>query len=89
MRRWLMAQTPCSTPENANVLSWKREGAGGPPVVVAVNFTADPQTVNLVGAGLPDSPVTTLLKTPGAPDSTSLKAISSARSACTSGSSSS
>ena len=61
--------------ENASVLSWKREAAGGPPVVVALNFTADPQTVNLVGAGLPDSPVTTLLKTPGAPDPASLKAI--------------
>ena len=39
-------------PENPNVLSWKREAAGAPPVVVALNFTAEPQTVNLAGRGL-------------------------------------
>ena len=26
--------------QNTKVLSWKREAAGAPPVVVAVNFTA-------------------------------------------------
>jgi len=61
--------------ENTKVLSWKREAAGGPPVVVALNFTAEPQTVNLASPGLPDGAVNTLLKTPGAPDPTSLKAI--------------
>jgi len=61
--------------ENTKVLSWKREATGAPPVVVAVNFTADPQTVNLVGNGLSDGPLTTLLKTPGADDPTSLKGI--------------
>jgi alpha-glucosidase len=60
---------------NPNVLSWKRQTAGAPPVVVCVNFTADPQTVNLVGPGLPDGAVTTLLKTPGAADPASLKNI--------------
>ena len=60
---------------NASVLSWKRQAPGAPPVVIACNFTAEPQTVNLVGAGLPDGPVNTLLKTPGAPDPASLKSI--------------
>jgi alpha-glucosidase len=61
--------------QNAKVLSWKREAAGAPPVVVALNFTAEPQTVNLVGPGLPDGPLTTLLKSPGTANPTSLKTI--------------
>ncbi len=61
--------------QNTKVLSWKRDAAGAPPVVVALNFTAEPQTVNLVGRGLSDGPVTTLLKTPGSNDPTSLKTI--------------
>jgi len=60
---------------NIKVLSWKREAAGAPPVVVAVNFTAEPQTVNLTGPGLPDGALNTLLKTPGGPNTTSLKTI--------------
>jgi alpha-glucosidase len=60
---------------NTKVLSWKRQAAGAPPVVIAVNFTAEPQDVNLVGPGLSDGAVTTLLKTPGAPDPASLKHI--------------
>ena len=60
---------------NPSVLSWKRQSAGGPPVVVAVNFTADPQTVSLVGPGLPDGAVNTLLRTPGASTPGSLKNI--------------
>jgi alpha-glucosidase len=60
---------------NSKVLSWKRQSAGAPPIVVAMNFTAEPQTVNLVGPGLPDGPLTTLLKTPGAAEPPSLKAI--------------
>jgi alpha-glucosidase len=60
---------------NTKVLSWKRQAAGAPPVVIAVNFTAEPQTVNLVGPGIPDGAVTTLLKTPGASDPASLKHI--------------
>jgi alpha-glucosidase len=43
--------------------------------VVALNFTAEPQTVNLTGPGLPDGALNTLLKTPGGPSTTSLKAI--------------
>ncbi len=61
--------------ENTKVLSWKREAPGVPPVVVALNFTAEPQTVSLVGAGLPDGTVNTLLKTPGATNPASLKTI--------------
>jgi len=60
---------------NTKVLSWKREAAGAPPVVVALNFTAEPQTVNLVGPGLPDGPLNTLLKTPGGANPASLKTI--------------
>ena len=60
---------------NTRVLSWKREAAGAPPVVVAVNFTPDPQTVDLVGPGLPDGSLNTLLKTPGGTDPASLRAI--------------
>jgi len=60
---------------NPNVLSWKRQAAGAPPVVVCVNFSADPQSVNLVGPGLPEGAITTLLKTPGASDPPSLKHI--------------
>jgi alpha-glucosidase len=61
--------------QNTKVLSWKREAAGAPPVVVALNFTAEPQTVNLVSPGLPDGPLSTLLKTPGAANPASLKSI--------------
>jgi alpha-glucosidase len=61
--------------ENTTVLSWMRQAPGVPPVVVVVNFTAEPQTVNLSGPGLQAGPVLTLLKTPGAADPTSLKAI--------------
>ena len=61
--------------QNTKVLSWKRQAAGAPPVVVAVNFTAEPQTVNLVGPGVSDGAVTALLKTPGAADPSSLKSV--------------
>jgi alpha-glucosidase len=61
---------------NTSVLSWVRQAPGVPPVVVAVNFTAAPQTVDLsAGAGSQSGPVRTLLKTPGAADPASLKAI--------------
>jgi alpha-glucosidase len=62
--------------ENTKVLSWKREIAGRAPVIVAVNFTADPQTVDLAGPGQHDGPMTTLLKSPGATDPAALKSIS-------------
>jgi alpha-glucosidase len=52
---------------NTSVLSWERQVAGAPAVIVSVNFTADPQTVNLT---IPNQSgkLTTLLKTPGAQD---------------------
>ena len=59
---------------NTQVLSWERKAPGEPPVVVSVNFTAQPQTVNLGGSGL-SGKLQTLLKTPGAPDSSSLENI--------------
>jgi len=31
---------------NTKVLSWMRQTTGAPGVVVSLNFTADPQTVN-------------------------------------------
>jgi alpha-glucosidase len=45
--------------------------------VVATNFTAEPQTVNLrdAASGLPSGKLTTLLKTPGSPDPTSIDHI--------------
>ena len=59
---------------NTKVLSWMRQAPGVPTVVVATNFTAMPQTVSLKvpGAG---SSVKTLLKTPGAKEPASLRAI--------------
>jgi alpha-glucosidase len=61
--------------ENTKVLSWKRQVAGSAPVVVAVNFTSAPQTVNLVGHGIPDGQLTTLLMSPGASNPASLKSV--------------
>jgi alpha-glucosidase len=59
---------------NMKVLSWERKAAGSPAVVVSVNFTADPQTVNLTAAGSAGK-VKTLLKTPGNKDPASLGEI--------------
>jgi alpha-glucosidase len=63
--------------ENTKVLSWMRQVSGSSPVVVSVNFTADPQTVNLTGgkAGLKPGHVKTLLKSPGGADPVSLNAV--------------
>jgi len=60
--------------DNNKVLSWLRQAPGAPPVVVSVNFTADPQTVILSVPGF-DGKVRTLLKTPGAADPVSLEQI--------------
>ncbi len=60
--------------DNTKVLSWMRQTAGAPTVIVSVNFTADPQSVNLTVPGS-GSGVKTLLKTPGAQDPASLNAI--------------
>ncbi|MGA2849650.1 MAG: alpha-glucosidase [Terracidiphilus sp.] len=52
---------------NTKALSWVRQAAGAPAVVVSVNFTAEPQTVNLSVPGATGK-TKTLLKTPGAAD---------------------
>jgi hypothetical protein len=44
-----------------------RKAPGSPPVVVSVNFTADPQTVHLSVPGF-NGKLKTLLKTPSAAD---------------------
>jgi alpha-glucosidase len=59
---------------NSKVLSWLRQVSGAPPVVVAVNFTAEPQAVSLSVPGF-GGKVKTLLKTPGAADPESLGQI--------------
>jgi alpha-glucosidase len=62
---------------NTKVLSWMRSAPGAPSVVVAANFTAGPQTVNLrdAASGLPSGKLTTLLKTPGSAEPKSLDHI--------------
>ena len=60
---------------NTKVLSWMRESADAKRVVVSVNFTAEPQTVNLAGAELTAVKLTTLLKSPGEVDPTGLDHI--------------
>lgn len=63
--------------ENHKVLSWMRQAKGTAQVVVSVNFTAEPQTVNLSlgGAGMEPRQLKTLLKSPGVSDPASLAAI--------------
>ena len=58
---------------NMKVLSWLRKG-DGKSIVVATNFTADPQTVNL-SAGVTGSKLKTLMKTPGSADPSSVDKI--------------
>ena len=60
---------------NATVLSWLRKAPGAAPVVVAVNFTAQPQTVNLSAASEKTAHLHTLLKSPGGSDPASLEKI--------------
>jgi alpha-glucosidase len=59
---------------NTKVLSWERKAEGAPAVVVSVNFTAEPQTVNLSGGEL-SGKVQTLLKTPGGTNAATLESI--------------
>jgi alpha-glucosidase len=63
--------------ENTNVLSWLRQSPGMPQVVVSVNFTAQPQIVNLQsgGSGVAAAKLQTLLKSPGGVDPKSLDEI--------------
>jgi alpha-glucosidase len=60
--------------DNTKVLSWLRQAPDSRPVVVSVNFTAEPQTVSLSVPGF-GGKVRTLLKTPGAADPVSLGQI--------------
>ncbi|HUH63270.1 MAG TPA: alpha-amylase family glycosyl hydrolase, partial [Terracidiphilus sp.] len=62
---------------NDKVLSWMRKAPDGPAVVIATNFTAEPQTVNLTGGsgGLTARRLATLLKTPGGKDPKSIDHI--------------
>jgi alpha-glucosidase len=64
-------------PENTRVLSWMRQRDGAPPVVVAANFTADPQTVNLAAseASLKGAHLKTLLKSPGGADPSTTETV--------------
>jgi alpha-glucosidase len=59
---------------NTSVLSWERKAPGAAPAVVSVNFTAEPQTVNLA-AGMKAGSLHTLLKSPGAADPAGLEHI--------------
>ncbi len=63
--------------ENTKVLSWLRKGPGKSAVVVATNFTAEPQTVNLDASapGVKGTHVKTLLKSPDAVDPASIDKV--------------
>ena len=69
---------------NTKVLSWMRQAAGQPPVVVSVNFTAEPQIVSLTVPGAGEK-VKTLLTSPGGTNPESLSAIHLAPSGSISG----
>jgi alpha-glucosidase len=60
--------------DNTKVLSWLRKGPGKAAVVVATNFTAEPQAVNL-SAGVPGGKLKTLLKSPAVADPAGLDKI--------------
>ena len=62
---------------NDHVLSWLRKSSDGQAVVVACNFTAQPQTadLNVSAQGVDGSQVKTLLKTPGAAEPQSLDKV--------------
>jgi alpha-glucosidase len=59
---------------NEKVLSWLRTAPGTPGVVISVNFTAEPQSVDLSFSGA-SGKVKTLLKTPGARNPLTLRSI--------------
>ena len=60
-----------------NVLSWLRLAPGQPAVVVACNFTAQPQKVsfNLSAQGITSKQAKPLMKTPGSSDPSSLDSV--------------
>ncbi|HEV2133545.1 MAG TPA: alpha-glucosidase C-terminal domain-containing protein [Terracidiphilus sp.] len=54
---------------NTKVLSWMRHAPGVPTVLVSLNFTAEPQTVDLAGVRTgAEGKLRTLLKSPGEAD---------------------
>jgi alpha-glucosidase len=63
--------------DNTSVLSWLRQSPGTPQVVVSVNFTAQPQIVNLQSgsSALAAGKLQTLLKSPGGVDPKALDQI--------------
>ena len=69
-------QVMLNTSDN-NVLMWLRQAAGQPPVVVACNFTAQPQKISfdLSAQGITGRNAKTLMKTPGSSDPPSLDAV--------------
>jgi alpha-glucosidase len=62
---------------DTKVLSWIRQAPGVPAVVVACNFTAEPQKVSfdLSQQGIAGKQAKTLMKSPGASDPASLDAV--------------
>ena len=60
-----------------NVLSWLRQTPGQPAVVVACNFTAEPQKISfdLSAQGITSKQAKTLMKTPGSSDPSSLNDV--------------
>jgi len=62
---------------NNNVLSWLRQAPGEPAVVVACNFTAQPQKISfdLAAQGITSKRAKTLMKTPGSSDPSSLNNV--------------
>ncbi len=58
--------------DNDKVLSWMRQDAGHPTIVVACNFTADAQTIDLSSQG---KQAKTLVKSPGMSDPASLDKV--------------
>jgi alpha-glucosidase len=70
------AETMLNTGDG-HVLSWLRKSDNGEAVVVACNFSDQPQTVSfdLSGQGIHATHVKTLMKTPGAADPASIDSI--------------
>ena len=62
---------------DTKVLAWARQVEGQPTVVVACNFTAEPQkfAFDLSGTGLTSKQAKTLMKTPGSSDPASLDEV--------------
>ncbi len=62
---------------DTRVLAWARQIEGQPTIVVACNFTADPQkfSFDLSATGVAGKQAKTLMKTPGSRDPASLDAV--------------